>query len=279
MRYPRFNPVTMFLYAAALAAALAAPTVVAQGLPKGGPQLQGPGRLAFLPQQATLAAMRDAGFFPTGIEPVYPAAALCPAAESLFAAQTRSDRSQRQAVFFQGFHGGMDIPVPEGTPVLAVAAGTVIYKGEGGSIGGIGLILQHAPADTGLAGWTYTEYKHLREVPALALGTRVAMGQPIAASGKTGTEGGYYGAEGFAHLHLSAYFSAQPGYEADRAFVPAGGQWMDPLAFFRGMPVASAALLALPPAQKQVPIHFLIAGGASYPPGTKVIWPLACTPG
>jgi hypothetical protein len=40
--------------------------------------------------------------------------------------------------------------------------------------------LQHAPEDTGLGVWTYTEYKHIQELPPLTIGQRVAMGEPIA---------------------------------------------------------------------------------------------------
>lgn len=232
---------------------------------------------AFFPQRARLEAMKARGFFPTGLAPVYPTTAKCPEIDSPFAARTRGDGSARATQFFHGFHGGIDISVPEGTPVLAVAAGTVVHKTPGHSIGGIGVVLQHAPADTGLGVWTYTEYKHLRELPALEIGRRVAAGEPIAVSGKTGTQGGHYGPSGHPHLHLSALWSGRADYTVHAVLVPADGHWMDPIALFRGPPVDSPSIAALPAAGKRVPVPYT-AGGALNPAGTRTVWPLACAP-
>ncbi|MBI2087691.1 MAG: hypothetical protein HYT78_02995, partial [Deltaproteobacteria bacterium] len=33
-----------------------------------------------------------------------------------------------------GYHGGIDVSLAEGTPLLALAAGTVVSKGEGGQM-------------------------------------------------------------------------------------------------------------------------------------------------
>lgn len=233
---------------------------------------------AFFPMRARLEAMKARGFFPTGLVPVYPGRATCPEVSSSFAARTRGDGSTRAQRFFQGFHGGIDIPVPEGTPVLAVAAGTVVFKTPGHSIGGIGLVLQHAPADTGLKVWTYTEYKHLKELPALDLGRRVAMGEAIALSGKTGTQDAHYGPSGHAHLHVSAFYSDRPDYTTRLILVPVDGQWMDPLALFRGPPVDSRSAAALPDAGKKVGIPYATRNGAATPAGTRTVWPLPCVP-
>jgi len=230
---------------------------------------------AFAPRRASIKAMVARGFRPTGLEPIYPAQAKCPAISSPFAVMTRGDGSRRAAQFFAGYHGGIDIPVPEGTPVLAMADGVVIYKGEGGSIGGIGLILQHTPADTGLSAWTYTEYKHLMKVPDLEIGQRVRMGDTIALSGKTGTEGRHYGPAGHPHLHLSAFYSEQSGYLSQRFFVPTAGRWMDPLALWLGT-LDSDALAALPTDRKRVLIAYVGADGRVNPAGSKIVWPLRC---
>jgi murein DD-endopeptidase MepM/ murein hydrolase activator NlpD len=128
----------------------------------------------------------------------------CPKATSLFASPTRSDGSLRNARFFEGLHGGMDIAQPDGTPLLALADGEVIVKHEGGSIGGLGIWVRHAPEDTGTGKYVFVEYKHLAKLPDLAIGERVKMGQVIAATGNTGTTGKHYGGNGFYHLHMTA---------------------------------------------------------------------------
>ncbi|MDP6602956.1 MAG: M23 family metallopeptidase, partial [Rhodospirillales bacterium] len=197
---------------------------------------------AFIPTRANLDAMRIRGFLETGLAPVYPDDADCPLMTSAFGVATRSDGSQRSRRFYQGRHGGFDIPADEGTPILALADGTVVTMGEGAAIGGLAIVLQHAPEDTGLDVWTYTEYKHIQELPPLTIGQRVAMGELIARAGKTGTTGGYYGADGFSHLHMTAFFSTGGEYEIGHMLIPVGGQWMDPMAFFRRAPVESVNL-------------------------------------
>jgi hypothetical protein len=233
---------------------------------------------AFFPRRAELSAMRKRGFVLTGLEPDYPQEVRCPVADSLFAVDTRGDGSRRSRMFFHGHHGGIDIPVPEGTPVIAAAAGVVIYKGDGGSIGGIGLVLQHSPDDTGLRPWVYTEYKHLKEIPPIAIGARVRMGEPIALSGKTGTEGPHYGPAGHAHLHWTAFASPRDTFEMRRVLILSDGQWVDPLALFRGAPLESQRLADLPKGQKRVGISFISATGTIVPQGAKIVWPLHCAP-
>lgn len=75
-------------------------------------------------------------------------------------------------------HQGIDLVVPEGTPVHAACAGVVAYAGE--KLRGYGrlLIVRHA---AGLS----TVYAHNREL-LVAEGTPVQRGQLIARSGKTG---------------------------------------------------------------------------------------------
>jgi len=232
---------------------------------------------AFFPQRAIVEAMRRRGFLATGLKPVYPADAKCPEANSFFADTTRGDGSTRNARFYVGYHGGLDIPAPEGTPILAVADGTLVHAGEGGSIGGIGIVLRHAPEDTGFPLWVYTEYKHLREPPNLELGRRVRMGEVIAYSGKTGTVGSRaYGAAGHPHLHLTAWYAPGDQYRAGRMLIPLGGQWMDPLALFRGTPLASAEIAALPEQAKKTPLPYKRTNGRVVPSHARIVWPFAC---
>lgn len=231
---------------------------------------------AFAPMRANLADMQARGFFATGLKPNYPADADCPKANSFFGDTTRGDGSVRSQRFFHGYHGGLDIPVPEGTPIIAIAAGVVVHKHEGTSIGGIGMVLQHAPEDTVLAVWTYTEYKHLQRLPDLELGQRVAMGEVVAVSGKTGTGGRHYGPAGHAHLHVTAFFGVSDQFVARRLFAPVDGQWMDPLALFRGPPLESAALRDLPDQAKRVAIPYKGSDGRLHPADTKVVWPFVC---
>lgn len=232
---------------------------------------------AFFPQRAEPEAMRKRGFLATGLAPAYPPDATCFKADSFFASATRGDGSARTRRFYAGLHGGLDIPAPEGTPIIAVADGVVVHLAEGEGIGGIGVIVQHAPEQTGLPVWIYTEYKHLREMPALHIGRKVAMGEVIAFVGKTGTVGSRaYGAAGHAHLHLSAWYGATDKYRSARILIPQDGRWMDPLVLFRGPPVASGEIATLPEAAKAVPLPYKGTDGRIVPTGTKAVWPLVC---
>ena len=256
-----------------------------RGMGGGGMKKKGPGGRpspeiigAFSPKMADLDHMRAKGFVETGLVPVYPKNADCLIMNSPFGSDSRGDGSFRTQKYYNGYHGGMDIPAPEGTPILAVAAGRVIQKKEGEGIGGIGMMLQHSPEDTGLGVWTYTEYKHLREMPDLEIGQRVEMGEVIAPSGDTGTQGGYYGLLGHAHLHFTAFFSPGNKYIAKRIFVPLKGEWMDPMALYKGGPTKSAELKALPDDQKSVKFAYKTTTGKIVPEGAKVVWPFACKP-
>lgn len=249
----------------------------------GAPSVEGPDPEvmgAFFPQRASREAMEKRGFFSTGLEAIYPDNFDCPKATSPFASPTRTDGSRRSPRFFEGLHGGMDIPQPEGAPLLALADGEVIVKheGEAGGIGGLGIWVRHAPEDTGTGKYVFVEYKHLARLPDLAIGERVKMGQVIAATGNTGTAGGHYGSSGFYHLHMTAYWSDGPDFNFKRAMIPSGAQWLDPLALMRGGPLDSQAARDLPQDQKQVRIPFKTSDGRIFPERSKVVWPYACKP-
>ncbi|MFN0153067.1 MAG: murein hydrolase activator EnvC family protein [Gaiella sp.] len=78
-------------------------------------------------------------------------------------------------------HEGIDIAVPEGTPVVAAAGGTVLEAGWGGGYGNL-VVIDHG---NGLA----TAYAHNSSL-AVAPGSTVGQGQVVAYSGNTGSSTG-----------------------------------------------------------------------------------------
>lgn len=91
-----------------------------------------------------------------------------------------------------GFHNGVDLPAPIGSPVFASAAGTVV-RIERRGIGGLQVMVAHP-------GGLTTLYAHLGSVvPRLADGaTALAAGAPIGWIGRTGVT---YGA----HLFFAVF--------------------------------------------------------------------------
>ncbi len=83
-------------------------------------------------------------------------------------------------------HDGIDIDVPEGTPVFASASGEVYFYGEQPGYGNV-LILQHAEN-------YYSLYGHLSS-SSVYVGQYVEAGQTVAQSGNTGLSSG-------PHLHF-----------------------------------------------------------------------------
>src|SRR3989338_3237984 len=232
--------------------------------------------------RASLSGLRERGLEETGLVAVYPKDAACPQADSFFADGKRGDGSPRNPRFNHGMHAGLDIPAPTGTPILAIADGVVVAKKEEtpDGIGGIGIIVQHAPADTGYSIWLYTRYKHLKEMPALDIGARVKLGQKIAATGTSGTSGRYYGSGGHSHLHLDLFVSPDDKYfSGEVVFFPISGQVADPRAIFRGEPMDTASVRKLPADRNNVVIPYITESGKIMS-GSKarVIWPYACKP-
>lgn len=105
----------------------------------------------------------------------------------------------------KGYHTGVDFPVATGTSVKAVAAGTVVSSGWGGSYG-YEVVIRHADGK-------YSQYGHLSALTVKA-GQKVAAGQRIARSGSTGNSTG-------PHLHFE--IRTGPGFGSD----------VDPLAYLR----------------------------------------------
>lgn len=97
------------------------------------------------------------------------------------------------------FHNGIDISVPIGTPVKAIADGKVIKSGSMSGYG-IGVVISHGNINGKIV---TSEYGHLSQT-CVKLGQTVKQGQIIAKSGKTGDSDG-------AHLHLTIREGAYRG--------------------------------------------------------------------
>lgn len=94
-------------------------------------------------------------------------------------------------------HYGVDYAAPAGTPVVAVADGTVIFRGWDSKGGGNVIKIKHARG-------METRYLHLRGfAKGLAVGKRVSQGDVIGYVGSTGVSTG-------AHLDYRIYINGKP---------------------------------------------------------------------
>ena len=216
------------------------------------------------------------GLFETGLRPVFPEHAKCLDIDEQWAIDYTYKRER------EAYHGGIDMPAPFGTPMIAVADGTVVgkYQGER-SYRGMEIILRHSPQDTGLPVWIYTQYAHFDQLPDLKLGQRVRMGQVLGPTGNSGRQLERTGRRKRARrpaIHFAVWFSTSNQYVAlRRAIIPLNGQWMDPNALFRlKPPFTSEAMKALPEAEKKVPISIMFSDGSVFPEGARIVWPYTC---
>jgi murein DD-endopeptidase MepM/ murein hydrolase activator NlpD len=221
-----------------------------------------------------------AGVIPTGLKPVYPKEAECLEVASPFAARTRYDGSGRPSDAFGGYHSGIDISTPMRAPLVAVAAGEIVLKYEGGRMVGNRIILRHTPEDTGLNVWVYSSYQHFDSMPELNIGDRVKAGQYLGPAGNTGTTGGHYGVVGYPHLHMTVYVSDHPDYgKSPRSVQPKDVRFLDPVALYlkKEPPLTdNHKIAALPEAEKQVAIAYVTTDGKAVPEGARVVWPIPC---
>ncbi|MFF6911232.1 transglycosylase family protein [Streptomyces sp. NPDC012466] len=105
----------------------------------------------------------------------------------------------------KGYHTGVDFPVPTGTTVKSVAAGSVVSAGWGGSYG-YQVVIRHGDG-------RYSQYAHLSAI-SVRDGQSVSAGQRIGRSGSTGNSSG-------PHLHFEV--RTGPGFGSD----------VDPVAYLR----------------------------------------------
>jgi murein DD-endopeptidase MepM/ murein hydrolase activator NlpD len=101
------------------------------------------------------------------------------------------------SMWSSGYHTGVDFVVPAGTPLKAVAAGTVVSAGWGGAYGNQVVI----KLDDGL----YAQYAHLSQL-SVSAGQTVTAGTQIGLSGATGNVTG-------PHLHFE--IRTTPDYGSD----------------------------------------------------------------
>ena len=102
-------------------------------------------------------------------------------------------------------HNGIDIAVPVGTPIKAIADGKVIYNGPASGYG-IWVVLEHRLTDGTIV---TSEYGHLSSFN-VKIGQYVKQGQEIAKSGNTGYSKG-------PHLHITLREGIYRGKDVDPA--------------------------------------------------------------
>ncbi len=232
----------------------------------------------------------DLGMRATGSEPSFDERFECRDIDEGWAIDYASKRSRPV------LHGGIDIPAPSGTPILAVADGEVVAMFDNHETAvGVRVFLQHAPDQTGKSFWVYSEYAHLSELPAFSIGQQVKRGDEVGKTSNTGISGkeararaGNSSSFGSGKvrrdaIHFSIMYSDNPEYVVLRHnggyLVPVGGRWMDPVAFYRNTPpYDSDSVAKLPASEKKVPIPFQTIGGELHPSASRLIWPYACTP-
>lgn len=216
------------------------------------------------------------GLFETGLSPIFPVQAECRGIDEGYAISYAAKRGGREP-----YHGGIDMPAPWGTPIIAVASGMVVGKFQGErSFRGIEIVLRHSPDDTGIPLWIYTQYAHCSEMPTLELGQRVRMGDRLCPTGNTGI--GLTGVQSNRRrpaVHFAAFFSASEQYvQVRNAIIPAEGYWLDPVALFRKtLPLDSNTMKELPEAEKKIPVSIMFDNGETFPTDTKIVWPYTCT--
>ena len=215
------------------------------------------------------------GMFETGLRPRFPENLKCRDIDEQWAISYTWKRDR------EAYHGGIDMPAPFGTPMIAAAAGTVVgrYRGEN-SFRGMEIILRHSPEDTGLPLWVYTQYAHFDEMPKHQLGQRVRMGEVLGPTGNSGKTPSRrrFGRERRPAIHFAVWYSTSPQYfAAPNKIIPVNGRWMDPNALYRNNPpIDSPSMKGLPEADKEVPIPVMLEDGEAIPTDTKVVWPYMC---
>ena len=217
----------------------------------------------------------------SGLTVAFSAGFECEAIASPFGSPSRYDGSSRRSDRNSGLHGGIDLSLKAGTPLLSVAAGEIIAKGEGGQLEGIFIWLRHAPEDTSLPFWVFTKYQHLSVLPDLKVGDRVRAGQVIGYSGNTGTVSKHYGAAGYPHLHLNTLYGPTGEYSMKGMYasrVQADGAILDdPLILYLGPISELSEVRRLSAERRKIIVPVVDEEGSVHPHASKAVWPVRCT--
>lgn len=218
------------------------------------------------------------GLVETGLEPRFPEGIACPIISSPFGSRFRYDGSWRTVNSNNGYHGGMDISLDVGTPLLAAADGQVIHIGTGGRLVGNVIWMQHSPKDTGFNVWTYTKYQHLDGTPKLQIGERFTAGDIIAVSGLTGTTGGRaFGILGYPHLHMNVYASPSNRYKIRGHKVKIKDRYyVDPVSFYSNKLEDSRKIKKWGKKEKIINVGVKLKTGESMPDNARKVWPVFC---
>jgi murein DD-endopeptidase MepM/ murein hydrolase activator NlpD len=227
-------------------------------------------------RECDIEIAKELGLRPTGLKPAFPDGLDCRDIDEGWAISYTAKRDREQ------YHGGIDMPAPYGTPMLAAADGTVVMKSAAEkSYRGIELIIRHSPDDTGLPVWIYTQYAHFDAMPSVNVGDRARIGQDLGPTGNSGYQTGMKAIKKPRRpaIHFAVWFSENETYAIDRnKLIPTKGRWMDPNALYRKQPPFDTdSLIALPDTEKEVAIPVMVEGGEIVPAGSKVIWPYACS--
>ncbi|MFF2043661.1 peptidoglycan DD-metalloendopeptidase family protein [Kitasatospora sp. NPDC058170] len=103
------------------------------------------------------------------------------------------------SMWSSGHHTGADFVASTGTPLRAIAAGTVVKAGNGGAYGN--------EVEIKLADGKYAQYAHLSSI-GVSIGQTVTAGQQIGLSGATGNVTG-------PHLHFEIRTGSEYGSDID----------------------------------------------------------------
>lgn len=223
---------------------------------------------------------RDHAIIASALSVAFPSGYACEPISSPFASPARHDGSSRRGDRNGGLHGGMDLSLKTGTPLLAIAHGEVIALGEGGSLEGIYIWLRHTPKDTGSPYFVFSKYQHLSVLPTLKVGDRVKAGKVIGLSGATGTAGKHYGPHGYAHLHLSTFYGPSDEYEIKGTYgsMVSGkdARLDDPLILYLEDLHDSSAIRGFPDERRTARPAVVNDDGRIHPEGRKTVWPVSC---
>lgn len=225
-----------------------------------------------------VSAAKKRGMVPTRLRPVFPKGAVCPRIDEKWAIDYTNKRAGHAAL-----HGGIDMPAPFGTPIVAAAAGTVVLVINDPLAGfrGREVVLQHSTHQSGLPVVVYTQYAHFDQPLRLKRGQHIKRGQVLGLTGNSGrgSDPGVQSKRRRPAIHFGVFYARGSHFKTagGRIIVPKDGRWADPVSLYRNtMPLDTRALGALPRAQKRVGVAVKYYDGSVSDPAAPFIWPYMC---